>query len=183
MQRHVSYKMSKENRMASLMANIMNYLNVSFYEGCFTYYHEQARLELNQIAEAAAIKETDPSLEDCILFRENIIILQNVIDTDDPTFHSYMHELSSLIESYKRNSHIMMEVKGGTPLSSLEENASNVWWDGELGPEDLLAIEQEEQMYQELNQEREEEWWESEDLLRLEREEWTERIRWDMRDD
>jgi hypothetical protein len=166
--------MTKENRMAFLMANIMNYLNVSFYEGCFTYYHEQARLELNQIAEAVAIKETEPSLEDCILFRENIIILQSVIDTDDPTFHSYMHELSSLIESYKRNSHV---------FPSLEENASNVWWDGELGPEDLLAIEQEEQMYQELNQEREEEWWESEDLLRLERQEHTERIRWDMHDD
>ena len=40
--------------IVSLMACMMNYLNVSLYEGLFTYNHEQARATLNDIYDSVS---------------------------------------------------------------------------------------------------------------------------------
>lgn len=96
---------NNNNEIVKLMTNMMNYLNVSFYESLFTYNHEQARAELNAIYESVALKCTEsPSLDDSINFYRNIFYLKSVTDTDDGTYHTYMHQLKSYIQKLKESS-------------------------------------------------------------------------------
>ena len=89
----------ENNEIVILMANMMNYLNASFYESLFTYNHEQARAELNAIYESVVLKCTEPpSLDDSINFYRNVIYLKNVTDTDDITYHAYMRQLKTYIQ-------------------------------------------------------------------------------------
>jgi hypothetical protein len=87
------------------MTNMMNYLNVSFYESLFTYNHEQARAELNAIYESVGLKcKEPPPLDDSINFYRNVIYLKSVTDTDDETYHTYMRQLKSYIQKLKESS-------------------------------------------------------------------------------
>ena len=89
------------HHIVQLMANIINYLNVSLYQGQFTYNHEQARAELNAIYESVALKCSEPpSLDDSINFYRNVIYLKSVTDTDDGTYHAYMRQLKKYIVNY-----------------------------------------------------------------------------------
>jgi hypothetical protein len=61
------------NNIAQLMANFINYLNVSLYEGTFTYNHEQARARLNEIYDSVSkTPSSPPSLEDSVDFNNNV---------------------------------------------------------------------------------------------------------------
>jgi len=96
---------NNNNEIVILMTNIINYLNVSFYESLFTYNHEQARAELNAIYESVALKCTEsPSLDDIVNFYRNVIYLKSVTDTDDDTYHTYMRQLKSYIQKLKESS-------------------------------------------------------------------------------
>ena len=89
----------------TLMANIMNYLNVSLYEGLFTYNHEQARAELNTIYNSVCLKCNEPpSLDDSVNFYRNIFYLKSVTDTDDITYHAYIRQLKAYIQKCKESS-------------------------------------------------------------------------------
>jgi hypothetical protein len=102
---------NNNNEIIILMANMINYLNVSFYESLFTYNHEQARAELNEIYESVALKCTEsPSLDDVATFYRNVLYLKNVTDTDDSTYHTYMRQLKSYIQKLK--------LKDSSPSSS-----------------------------------------------------------------
>ena len=93
---------NNNNEIVILVTSMINYLNVSFYESLFTYNHEQARAELNEIYESVALKCTEsPSLDDVATFYRNVIYLQSVIDTDDSTYHTYMRQLKSYIQKLK----------------------------------------------------------------------------------
>ena len=97
---------NNNNETVILMANIINYLNVSFYESLFTYNHEQARAELNAIYESVALKcREPPSLDESINFYRNVIYLKSVTDTDDGTYHTYMRQLKAYIQKLKEPSH------------------------------------------------------------------------------
>ena len=77
-----------------LMANIINYLNVSLYEGQFMYKHEQARARINTIYDAVSATPTiSPSLSDCEEFYCSVNDLGSVTDTDDPEYHVYKKKL------------------------------------------------------------------------------------------
>jgi len=94
--------MVENNEIVILMANIINYLNVSLYESLFTYNHEQARAELNVIYESVSKKSTEsPSLDDSVNFYRNVIYLKSVTDTDDDTYYTYMRKLKSYIQKLK----------------------------------------------------------------------------------
>ena len=96
---------NNNNEIVILMANMINYLNVSFYESLFTYNHEQARAELNAIYESVALKCTEsPSLYVIVNFYRNIFYLKSVTDTDDDTYHTYMRQLKSYIQKLKESS-------------------------------------------------------------------------------
>jgi hypothetical protein len=82
------------HRIVQLFANMMNYLNVSFYEGRFTYNHEQARVRLNNIYDSVSKSPSlAPSMEDIVDFYRNVNDLKNVTETDDQDYASYMREL------------------------------------------------------------------------------------------
>ena len=95
---------NNNHEIVILMANMINYLNVSFYESLFTYNHEQARAELNAIYESVALKCSEPpSLDDSVTFYRNVLYLKSVTDTDDSTYHVYMRQLKSYIQKLKMN--------------------------------------------------------------------------------
>ena len=79
----------------ALMANILNYLSVSMYEGSFKQCHQDALRVLNAIYDAAAHRApgVPPSGADCLSFYDNLVFLSSVTDTDDPDYTAYKHKL------------------------------------------------------------------------------------------
>lgn len=151
----------------------MNYLNVSYYEGCFTYYHEVARQKLNEIYDRLSKPtfNTPPSLEDCIEFYDNVNYLRGVTVTDDKDYYCYMCELRGLIALYKRTGTLRITIEE-------EEEEDEVFINYEQQPKPTEE-ELEEYYFAHENGENdeEEEWWENENLLRLELNEWSDQIR------
>ena len=93
------------NNIVQLMANFINYLNVSLYEGTFTYNHEQARAKLNDLYDSVSkTPSSPPSLEDSIDFYHNVNYLTNVTYTDDSDYHTYKRNLKTYINMLKKNS-------------------------------------------------------------------------------
>jgi hypothetical protein len=85
------------HKIVTTMANMINYLNVSLYEGQFTYKHEQARAKINAIYDAVSkMQFLAPSLHDSSEFYNNVKCLHNVTDTDDPDYYLYMRELKKI---------------------------------------------------------------------------------------
>jgi hypothetical protein len=90
------------HHVVQLMANIINYLNVSLYQGQFTHNHEQSFSQINELYEKISkIPFTAPTIEDITCVYNNLIYLKNVTDTDDPDYHSYMRNLKKYICNYK----------------------------------------------------------------------------------
>jgi hypothetical protein len=86
------------HHVVQLMANIINYLNVSLYQGQFTHNHEQSFLQINELYEKISKTPfTAPTIEDITCVYNNLIYLKNVTDTDDPDYHSYMRNLKKYI--------------------------------------------------------------------------------------
>ena len=82
----------------SLFANFINYLNASYYEAQFTYKHEQARANIHSIyAAVSATPDITPTREQCVSFYNDIRVLENVTETDDPDYHRYKQMLRSYI--------------------------------------------------------------------------------------
>jgi hypothetical protein len=93
------------NNIVQLMADLINYLNVSLYEGTFTYNHEQARAKLNEIYYGVSkTPSIPPSLEDSIDFYHNVNYLTSVTYTDDSDYHNYKRNLKTYINMLKKNS-------------------------------------------------------------------------------
>jgi hypothetical protein len=82
----------------STMTIMMNYLSGSFYESQFTYTHERARANLNEIYERISnTPSIAPSVIDVRSFYASIIQLWCVIDTDDIDYSRYMRQLRRYI--------------------------------------------------------------------------------------
>ena len=93
----------RPNPTVTLMAHVMNYLNVSLYEGLFTYNHEQARATLNEIYDS--VSKTPlmaPSVKDTEMFYGTVHYLRRVTDTDDADYANYMRDLRRYIIAEKR---------------------------------------------------------------------------------
>jgi len=83
-------EVNEVNEVVSLFANFMNYLDVSCYVYQFTQKHEQARANIVSIYNhVSKTPEESPSLQDCISFYNDIRILENVTDNDDPDYYNY----------------------------------------------------------------------------------------------
>ena len=76
------------------MANMINYLNVSLYEGKFRHDHEQARADLNKIFDIVSKKPTTSPSPDLVrMFHSCVVSLKRVTDTDDADYHNYIRQL------------------------------------------------------------------------------------------
>lgn len=82
--------MNTDESVIALFANFINYLNASYYEAQFTHKHEQARANLTAIYDiVAATPDQPPTLAQCVAFYNDIRVLENVTETDDPDYHRY----------------------------------------------------------------------------------------------
>jgi hypothetical protein len=89
--------------IVQVMANVINYLDVSLYEGLFTYNDEQSRAIINSIYKTvSSTPSLGPSLELCTSFYNNIIFLKKVTDTDDTDYHIYLRKLKNYINLLKK---------------------------------------------------------------------------------
>jgi hypothetical protein len=89
------------------MANMMNYLTVSLYQGQFTYKHEQAWARLNSIYDhISKTSSIAPSLDNIQEFHSNIASLWFVTETDDPDYDVYVKELRSHISAAEKAARI-----------------------------------------------------------------------------
>ena len=85
--------------IVQLMANILNYLSVSLYQGQFTYDHERSYAELNGLYDNLSKTPHEvPSIKDITCFYNNLVYLKNVTDTDDSDYSIYMNELKKYIK-------------------------------------------------------------------------------------
>lgn len=81
-----------------LMSVMMNYLSVSLYESQFTYNDERSRAIINNIYDdVSKTSNISPSQENIRDFYQNVKMLRNVTDTDDPVYGSCMYELKKHI--------------------------------------------------------------------------------------
>jgi hypothetical protein len=88
------------HHIVQLMANIINYLSVSLYQGQFTHVHERSFAELNDLYDnLSKTPYKAPSIKDITCFYNNLIYLKNVTETDDPDYYLYMNELKKYIKS------------------------------------------------------------------------------------
>ena len=91
---------SNPNRCVQLMANVMNYLSVSFYEGSFKKCHEDALRALNSIYDTVSKSPQElPPHSTRTSFYDNFIFLSPVTDTDDPDYTLYKRQLFSFTKS------------------------------------------------------------------------------------
>ena len=91
------------HNIVQIMANMINYLNVSLYESQFTYNHEQARLSLNSIYDyVSKTPSKPPSVVHITEFYNDVKYLINVTDTDDPDYYKYMRALKKYIITSKK---------------------------------------------------------------------------------
>lgn len=89
------------HHIVQLMANILNYLSVSLYQGQFTQNHQLSYTELNSLYDnLSKTPHEAPSIIDITCFYDNLLYLKNVIDTDDPDYNIYMNELKKYIKKY-----------------------------------------------------------------------------------
>ncbi len=92
--------MNEPNEIVTLLANFVNYLNVSYYESLFTKNHEDARANINAIYDAVAMTpNAPPTKEQCVSFYNDIRVLGNVTHTDDPDYYIYKRLLRKYIAS------------------------------------------------------------------------------------
>lgn len=89
---------TEPNEIVTLLANFVNYLNVSYYESLFTQKHEEARANINAIYDAVAkTPNVPPTKEQCVSFYNDIRVLGNVTYTDDPDYFIYKRLLRKYI--------------------------------------------------------------------------------------
>jgi hypothetical protein len=80
--------------VVTIMANMINYLTVSLYQGQFTYNHEQAWAQLNEIYNCISkTPSIGPSLKTIQDFHGNVASLWFVTETDDPDYDRYVRQL------------------------------------------------------------------------------------------
>ena len=92
------------NEIVQLMADFINYMGVSLYEGQFTKNHEDSYVTLHSIYDSVATTPSmAPSLYDCAQFYDNIVYLANVTYTDDPDYYTLKRTLRKYIIQLKYN--------------------------------------------------------------------------------
>lgn len=146
------------------MANMINYLSASMYQGLFTYNHERAWARLNEIYTLSSkTPNAAPSIDNIDEFCSCVASLEKVIDTDDGDYYNYMRILRKYYTSSSANT-----VSASPAAASEKEPPSSSSWyyndsdsdnddnDNDADSDGELEI----------------------DMMRREMTEWTAQIRW-----
>jgi hypothetical protein len=143
------------------MANMINYLSASMYQGLFTYNHERAWARLNEIyAFISKTPDAEASKDMVEEFRSCVASLEKVTETDDADYYNYMRRLRQYCNSSS-------PPVASIPAASEKEPPSSTSWyyndsdadsdaDNDADSDGELEI----------------------DMMRREMTEWTAQIRW-----
>jgi len=141
------------------MANMINYLSASMYQGLFTYNHEQAWARLNEIYTLSSkTPNVAPSIDNIDEFCSCVASLEKVTETDDGDYYNYMCQL----RKYCNSSYPIGVSATPAAASEKEPPSSKPWYysdsddDTEADSDGELEI----------------------DMMRRELSEWTTQIRW-----
>lgn len=85
-----------KEEIISVMACVLNYLNVSSYDYYYTQYHQECRKEMNAVYDRGASSIT---VESCKHFYECLKRLESVTETDDPDYYEYRRKMRRFIIS------------------------------------------------------------------------------------
>ena len=86
--------------VSSSMANMINYLSASMYQGQFTHNHERAWARLNEIYTLISKSPDEAASKDLVEeFRSCVASLENVTETDDGDYYNYMRRLRQYCNS------------------------------------------------------------------------------------
>jgi hypothetical protein len=137
------------------MANMINYLSASMYQGLFTYTHERAWARLNEIYTFISnTPNAAPSIDIVEEFCSCVASLEKVIDTDDGDYYNYMR----ILRKYYTSSSAITVSATPAAASEKEPPSSSSWYynDSDADSDGELEI----------------------DMMRREMTEWTAQIRW-----
>jgi hypothetical protein len=137
------------------MANMINYLSASMYQGLFTYTHERAWARLNEIYTfISKTPNAAPSMDIVEEFCSCVASLEKVIDTDDGDYYNYMR----ILRKYYTSSSAITVSATPAAASEKEQPSSSSWYynDSDDDSDGELEI----------------------DMMRREMTEWTAQIRW-----
>ena len=85
-----------KEEIISVMACVLNYLNVSSYDYYYTQYNQECRKEMNAVYDRGASSIT---VESCKHFYECLKRLESVTETDDPDYYEYRRKMRRFIIS------------------------------------------------------------------------------------
>lgn len=139
------------------MANMINYLSASMYQGLFTYNHERAWARLNEIYTLSSkTPNVAPSIDNINEYRSCVASLEKVTETDDGDYYNYIRQL----HQYCNSSSPIGASATPAAASEKEPPSSKPWYysdsDDDADSDGELEI----------------------DMMRRELSEWTAQIRW-----
>jgi hypothetical protein len=80
------------------MANMLNYLTVSLYQGQLTQLHQESLARLNEIYDTVSkTPNTTPSIEIVREFYNTLVSLRSITETEDEQYHDYTRLLREYI--------------------------------------------------------------------------------------
>ncbi len=139
------------------MANMINYLSGSMYQGLFTYNHERAWARLNEIYTLSSkTPNTAPTIDIVDEFCSCVASLKKVTETDDGDYYNYMRRLRQYCNSSS-------PPVASIPAASEKEPPSSSSWYYNDSDADIDADSDGELEI---------------DMMRREMTEWTAQIRW-----
>ena len=141
------------------MANMINYLSVSMYQGLFTYNHERAWARLNEIYTLSSkTPNAAPSIDIVDEFRSCVASLEKVTETDDGDYYNYMR----ILRKYYTSSSANPVGTTAAAASEKEPPSSTSWYYHDSDNDNDADIDGELEI----------------DMMRREMTEWTAQIRW-----
>ena len=147
------------------MANMINYLSASMYQGQFTYNHERAWARLNEIYTLSSkTPNVAPSIDSIDEFRSCVASLEKVIDTDDGDYYNYMR----ILRKYYISSSAITVGAIPAAASDKEPTSSTSWYYNDSDDDDNDNDNDDNDNDGELEI----------DMMRREMTEWTAQIRW-----
>lgn len=142
------------------MANMINYLSASMYQGQFTYNHERAWARLNEIYTLSSkTPNVAPSIDIVEEFSSCVTSLEKVTETDDGDYYNYMR----ILRKYYTSSAVITVGAIPAAASDKEPPSSTSWYYNDSDDDDDDADSDGELEI---------------DMMRREMTEWTAQIRW-----
>ena len=122
------------------MINMLNYLDVSLYQGQITHQHQQSLARLNEIyATASKRPNVTPSIEIVQEFYNTLVSLRSITETEDVQYRDYTRLLRQYIAAPVAATPVVAPPVAAPPVAHYTPSTPASWYgddsddsDGEL---------------------------------------------------